>query len=661
VQKAGSYSVQLVTEAGESRLEFAIESGGQRHRVLSRETVTAGSWYQFAAHFRNGQLALAFGKSDLIALADVAGAADLSTEPIVIGSGFSGQLDEIALYDLSKPAFVTFADGTTETVITLDDQGRGSVDVVAVNTEPAAGGFGGGDGMSMRAAAAAQAVPVNYGKLAFASQLRQPAVRTYSPQPDNETYGSRLRVELIKGTENCLEGIATGEGELWSQQTACDIFAGLLPFTSFPMAARDLAVSGTHLVEGKRDIGKYVKATFALVVLVSTAVPGIKTLGRVLGEAHAAAIGTKAEGLLAREAMERFQQAYDLPPEQVRTSGMARVLGAGNGDKEAQEAMLAVVTACSVGSLGRTSAAAAASCRPFNKELMRLFNEAGGDAAHEALVKSVARIAKDSNFGPDFARKMIRTLGALQAEMGVTLKLSNDAVDGLAIFLKRVPAETRLPNIWEELKVVQELTDEKARKVIERLFVMVKQGEDRFDDVPGWQAYFGRGAGTGPIYHPTRGFFHSLERLLDESGTLLSVDSKFSFGNLFYSGRPDAIVRRLGKLVQVEYKALAEGSKLASKDLRQLKRNILAAIKRSYNRGPDNLRKDGIDVDLLKDELKRLEYVIRGAGRENEQVIIDQIRQAAREVLRDKRLSIARGPGGGPVQGNVGLSGLTFA
>jgi hypothetical protein len=623
VRKAGSYSVQLVTEAGESRLEFAIQSGGQRHRVLSRETVTTGTWYQFAAHFRRGQLALAFGPGDLIALADVPGSSDVSAEPVVIGSGFSGRLDEIALYDLSKPAFVTFADGSTDTLITLDDQGRGSVEMVAVATEPGAGSGGGGGGgiegggMAMMAAAAnAQAAPLDPGQLAMASQLRQPAIRTFTTQPDNDGFWDRFRVEWLKGSQACVEGVMTGEGDFISQQTACDIFVGLLPFTSTPMAARDLTLSGRNLANGNRSITNYVTASFAVLGLAASVAPGVKSLGRILRGAKVILPGVRAEARLAREAMRRLEQVLNLPGEVVQTSGLARVLAAEGGDIAARDALRYLLLTCDGGATG---------CQTFTNDLfdaLERVGKIGQVEAHEALVKNLARVARNAKYGPEIAKRMIRHLDTIP----VPLRLADDAYDGLAVFIKHTTSPNRVKTIWDEMTVIYQMSAEDARDAAERLFIRLKEGEERFGATTWWVNFVAKGAGTNAKTRSTRGFFHHLERMLIDKRVLKHADEAVTNPPPPFPGRPDALFEDAGALIQREYKAIEEGKKLGTKNVRQLKANVRRALGRAFNAGSGTW-----DEKLVVEYLERIEYVFRGV--ERRQDLIDQVRKEVEGVL----------------------------
>ncbi len=613
IEKAGAYGVELVSEAGEPRLEFYVLSGGQRARVLSRDVVSAGTWLQFAAQFRGGVLTLALGDNDMIAIGGSSGPADPSNASLVIGEGLTGRLDEIAVYDFSQEPFLTFVGGGTDRMVTLDQEGSATLDVEASEEYASASGLA--SALSLYPAVVLP--PAGSAEDGFRQRLRTPPVRIHeAPEgPEREDFDAALKVETEKSIKTCAEGIGLGEGELWSQQMACDVSVGLIPGATTPQAARDLAVSGIHLARGKRSLAQFVKVGFSVAILAASVIPAGGEIGKVFAKVRTAITGTKAEAILAKEALEKIEMLAKTPGIVVRESGVARVLAAEGGDLGAQDALRYLLGVCET-----------STCLSLTEDGIHAFERVGTRVGHDELAKGLATIAKDGRFGMDVAERMV---GALDRTPTIS-KLSADALEGLAVFIRHAKGQKRLWSLWDELTsgAFHGLPPEQAQQVAERLFGMLKQGEVRFAETAWWHNFVALGAGTSRHRTSTRGFFHALEQILKEApGAIISVDARA----VGFLGRPDLLVRISVQgaegIVHKEFKAIGEKYLLRGSDIAQLRRIIKAA--------KDAARVDGrrVNPDRLKENLQRLVYVFRGPERED---LKKQLLQEAQKALRGK-------------------------
>ena len=462
---------------------------------------------------------------------------------------------------------------------------------------------------------------------AFARRLREVPVRVYeAPTPDQrpETRWAAFKLELGPSISNCLEGIGTGEGDLLSQQTACDIFAGLIPGTNAIFAFRDLYFAGMNFVDGKQTASDYIKGTFALVNLAVSAVPAVRSIGNTFSKARLALKGKSAELLIAREAAAKVRRVVDDPTEAAAESALVKILA--EGDDEARQGLLyllddalagadrvqtasapaAPVTSTRMRTAGAPQAtvvtAVSSTSAIGGETIQALFgfldnlenNVAKGKAS--AFVKSLKKAAaKDPALGPQIAARMVSQLGHLARALGGhTLSLSDEAVEGLALFMKHTKSERRLEKMW------QELVDPEVRGSVggggpggDGALLLEREEAERQAGRHGWQAgqpsgevlerwfhnLLARGAGTSRTFRSTSGAYHALRACLAQfekypGAAIQALDS----GLDGFSGRPDLVLKIDDWVWQFEFKRLTR--LLAGREISQLHAIAEAAYER---------------------------------------------------------------------------------
>ncbi len=111
-----------IDAAGALAVSVRTDQGVQR---LAAGPLAVGTWHSIAAEVAAGRLRLCVDRATPLELAL---AADLDlpigTLPLRLGEGFSGNLDNVALFAADSPALVTFHDGSTAAVVELDASGR---------------------------------------------------------------------------------------------------------------------------------------------------------------------------------------------------------------------------------------------------------------------------------------------------------------------------------------------------------------------------------------------------------------------------------------------------------------------------------------------------------------------------------------------------------
>lgn len=680
LERSGAYGLEVIRDAGESWLEFYVMSGAERRVVRSRIALEPQRWYQFAAHARDGRLQLALSADTTVALGDSVSTVDPSVAPLRIGVGFNGLIDELAVYDFRVAPNVLFANGATEIDVPLDENGEGSAEVQVVAEAPAPIALQSGLPSGARAfyAVATQAADISsLPDDAFARRLRQVPVRVYeAPGPNErpESQWAAFKLELGPSIANCLEGIGTGEGDFISQQTACDIFAGLIPGTNAIFAFRDLYFAGMNFVDGKQTASDYIKGSFALINLAIEAIPAARSLGTAFSKARLALKGKSAELLIAREAAAKVRRLVADPAADAAESAVVKILT--EGDDEARDALLyflddavlgadTLVPATTLMAAGGgmrglmasppavTILAALPLPSPFGREVTEaLFGfldnlgVAGGksDDFLKALRKAAA---KDPALGREVASRMVSQLRHLAGGLGGhTLTLSDEAVEGLALFMKHTISKRRLQKMWQELvdpKYVG-MSADAGQKAMERFFVNVKKLNDvlpKTGEAAQWfHNLLARGAGTSRTFRSTSGAYHALERTLAQleahpTAVVQALDSALED----FAGRPDLVLKIGDEIWQFEFKRLSR--LLKGTEISQLHATVEAAFKRiaADPRYPTK----ALRLEALKEALGRIVYEFPKDAKGLEGALTSQLRGEAASKLRSWAKDAAEG------------------
>jgi hypothetical protein len=502
VEKAGSYVLELIDEGNGPRLAFSVLSGGVSRRVVSHQVVTAESWYQVAAHVRNGRLALSVGADDRVDLGDSVTSVDPSPSSVEFGGTLMGHLDDIAVYDFSRLPFVAFEDGSTERDVTLDAAGSAQVRIVSGAT------FATG----LRAQLAT-APPAG----AFTDRLHAIPVRTYTapaptqpsqvPEPFNLT--SYMKGIFGQAAQECVDGIASGESEDFAG-VGCDLSIGLVAGTA--QSVRDAFVVARNYTRGKRSVGDYIKGAFAVVALVAVAVPGARTLKNVLVRARAEVTGARVEARLAREALAKVSRIVEEGASESE-SVAARILGREGASAEAKEAVFRLLGVC--------AGVRAVDCSvPLSTEAFAALDDLakryGDDIGQEAFVKGVGKAYV--RLGNEGTERLLRGL----RQIPHPVRLTDEAIEGLGVFFKHARGERRLMSVWEELTLpaYHGLPPAQAEQALEAMLRKLRVADDKLFQVilsvpdaakkealqRWWHNFIARGAGTSRRARSTAGF-----------------------------------------------------------------------------------------------------------------------------------------------------------
>jgi hypothetical protein len=625
VEKAGSYSLELVEVAGQGHLALRVTTGGEVREVVSRQALDAGVWYHVAAEVRNRELALAVAGDDTVELGAGVVSVDASEAPVVVGGTLRGNLDELAVYDFTRFPLMVFSNGLTEIDVAFDVEGKAEVEVWGAGKFFSAGGGGQAPPDDM------QVMPMGF----FGDRLRQVPIRWYqAPEPTlprPESFLDHLGAAFRETTQQCVDGIGSGESED-AAGVGCDLSIGLLPGVGTIQDFRDFYFAARNFTKGKQTTGDYVKGVFALAGLAILTITQAKRIKGLFDKAKTALFGVSAEVRLARELERKLSRAVAegaLDSESL----VVRTVADEFGDAETKQAVKALVGVCDSGPCGSISAKAQ---DLIDDVAARYADDGAKDAFLKGLGKAYLRT------GPKEIEKLLRAM-----KQAPTMRLSAEAIEGLAVFVKSVPGKKRVRKLWDELMNFHGLTLDQANDAAEKMFKNLRAMDDRLffatltmpaDQAAklraGWRNFINRGAGTSRRRSSTRGFSHHLEQALKETPEKIrAIDSEFPG----YPGRPDLLVEGPEGIIQKEFKAIGANGRLTGNDLAQLKRNIKAAKERA------KVLETSLGItrdEALRRELRRIVYVFRGSVVRED--LKRQILETAKKALRGRDPSLAQ-------------------
>ncbi|MGE0454287.1 MAG: LamG-like jellyroll fold domain-containing protein [Vicinamibacteria bacterium] len=121
VSKDGAFTLRLSS----GRPAFAVSVAGAAEEIVFPSELAPGVWHTVAGSYSAGVLRVMVGGE--VEERALSGSLDTSTAPVVIGRSFTGNLDDVKVYDLSRPRLVAFAGGAEEIEVTLDANGEALV------------------------------------------------------------------------------------------------------------------------------------------------------------------------------------------------------------------------------------------------------------------------------------------------------------------------------------------------------------------------------------------------------------------------------------------------------------------------------------------------------------------------------------------------------
>jgi hypothetical protein len=130
VSKSGAWGLTVVPAGDGIKVRaFVAIDGDGIHDILS-DVVNTGTWHQAAAGFSDGKLTLSVDGKETSA--DVSGSIEIRAGPVAFGEDFAGDLDDVRLYDLTRPRLLAFEDGSFTTTTTIGPDGTATVKVKAL-------------------------------------------------------------------------------------------------------------------------------------------------------------------------------------------------------------------------------------------------------------------------------------------------------------------------------------------------------------------------------------------------------------------------------------------------------------------------------------------------------------------------------------------------
>jgi hypothetical protein len=501
VEKAGSYGIQTTIVDGAVRLELYVFSGGERKRALSAEALAASTWYRFHAHFRAGRLRIAVGDdNNWVDAGDTSGPADSTMAPLTLGSALVGDLDEIQIYDLTRPPLFVFvgsgqpvSSGTPTTSVTFDEQGTAEFRLASTGQLLSPGPNAPSGGI------APQMQPVSFG-MSIAVE----------PPRYSEDFLDHVWPSLKQASKDCVEGIGSGENQEWSG-VGCDISVSILPVLEIPLAARDAVVGVGGFIYGKEDVS-YIAATIGLLTLLGKVVskripivgPAVTRWLKVVG--HAArppwlrkqliTIGLRA----APDVVAGSVRALDTPT--------LRILGGEFGD-DAAKALDDVFRAVP---------------EARGPAFLKSLDEVAAGYPNKEFAEAIGRVASNPRFGSVIAMQVVETLIELK-RAGFVFHFTPEAMEGMAVYASRMSnAPMKAGLIFEAVRWGGGSQVRQA-EVMLNFFTWTKQADDAFRAannpalLEGWHKYLsqigngsaGSTAAIDFLVNNTKGYYHTLE------------------------------------------------------------------------------------------------------------------------------------------------------
>jgi hypothetical protein len=400
--------------------------------------------------------------------------------------------------------------------------------------------------------------------------------------------------------QQCGEGLATGEGE-GGLAIACDLTAGLVAFLTIPTALRDLAVVGTNFAEGKRTTGDYVKAAGAVVVIVASAIPVLRTVVRAISRASR----TAAETSTMKAAVAAIHEIAKTGSSDIPSERLIRLL--------ADEPDLAAPFLDLAGKLRDPDLA-------FGR--LRRLSELYGE---DDVLRTVLELA------PKVEPQTIEKF--LDAATRIGKPLSKPALEGMAFFIQRGPknAGLRVAAYWKLLERFPQKRDE----VFSNTFTWIREAElNGIAKIDGWDRFLQKGFGTVSDsnigLNAAAGAYQVLQHL--------AVDLKWSaaISKLETSVRAGSRVVDLtlnfgdGVLTRREIKNLLETSGFSQHFRSEVIKDIKLAIEVAI-RDAGGIQADRFEVELTK-QLQHVQYLFRGNNQQMQHVVSD-LRGVVRKTL----------------------------
>ena len=392
--------------------------------------------------------------------------------------------------------------------------------------------------------------------------------------------------------EECASGLASGES-VDDVGVTCDFLAGFVPGVGSALDARDGYFVVEAVANGKETTGDYVKGAFAAIGIAASAFPLVRPARQALSAAGDFVRGTRAQRLFAREVLARARRLVAGEADEGVSIG-ARTLSNPSIREQTKLIMAGLLGGCVVEVAG--PAIPDGLCRAISKKTLNALDNLGKRLGDARMIDLVGRLQK--KFSDEAISKLLRTLDRAEFR---SMSFSDEAMEGLTVFMQHTISERRLSTVLKELIHPDRLhlPAAQAQQIIEQLGRNLKSMDDKIEglrlNVPAerfaelgtwWHNFIARGAGTSSRFGSTRGFMHALENTLPlDPRQFVALDTRLAG----YSGRPDLVfddlVDGIARRLQLEFKNTRPGELLRGNadkgEIAQLLATVGAAVARA--------------------------------------------------------------------------------
>jgi hypothetical protein len=240
VSKDGNYQFRLVVDGTSIRPQFEVKTTQGIYTATSSRSLQVGQWAKLYAAVDNGRVLVRVDGVETSAPAS--GSMQHGETPIVCGEGFKGNLDDLKIFDLSRPGLLGFGNGLDSIQVTLDENGKGYVEIKSKGN-----------------------LRLN------CPQQWMVEAKAFYEGVINDPSSSKIAVMSAKAlwhVVNIAQGAVLGEGE-GAEAVAADIAASLVIYGDL----RDLVLLAPKFYFGFADVSDEVILTFAGLGVVATVYP----------------------------------------------------------------------------------------------------------------------------------------------------------------------------------------------------------------------------------------------------------------------------------------------------------------------------------------------------------------------------------------------------
>lgn len=129
IKKGNGFALDLVELNGELRARFTVQTSTGPEFVTSSLPVAREDWSLVTGKYESGRIFV--GLENALESTFISSAPVLTTEPLEVGPGFRGDLDEIRVFDLTQAPLSTFGNGQQALSFVADQSGEFQTPILA--------------------------------------------------------------------------------------------------------------------------------------------------------------------------------------------------------------------------------------------------------------------------------------------------------------------------------------------------------------------------------------------------------------------------------------------------------------------------------------------------------------------------------------------------